>query len=75
MKQPSAIERLVAAMDRCAVARGEAQWTNGYRTGKGETDGARKLLFSKEMRQWSEVESAERNFRRVAQRLFRERSE
>ena len=25
------VERLMLAMDACARARGEAQWTNGYR--------------------------------------------
>jgi hypothetical protein len=64
------IDRLMAAMDRCAVARGEAQWTNGYRTGTlkgGEQD----RLWPKEQAQFREVESAEKNFRRLAMRLLR----
>ena len=65
-------ECLMAAMDRCATARGAAQWTNGYRAG-AQTDydigGLR--LREKEMEQWQDVDRAEETFRALAQRLTR----
>lgn len=69
------IIRLVQAMDRCAVARGEAQWTNGYRaayearlnTSSIESD----RLYAKEMQQWKAVTKAEKAFTRLAQRVIR----
>jgi hypothetical protein len=72
-KKPTPVERLVAAMDRCAVARGEAQWTNGYRAGRLAMDHAESdRLYSKEMFQWKAVVNAERAFRRLAQRIIAE---
>lgn len=68
-KQPTPIARLMAAMDRCAIARGEAQWTNGYRAAKGGAEEAR--LHPKEQRQWQNVERTEAAFRRLAARLLR----
>lgn len=64
------IVRLMAAMDRCAVAQGEANWTNGYRAAKGSPEEAR--LYAKEVRQWGRVTIEQRNFRRLALRLLRE---
>jgi hypothetical protein len=72
-KQKPPIERLVAAMDLCAGARGEAQWTNGYRTGAvgvGSLESER--LYAKEQRQWAYVDVADKKFRRLAARLLRE---
>ena len=40
-KRLTPIQRLTRAMDVCAVARGEAQWMNGYRAAKGD-DGSEK---------------------------------
>ena len=73
-KRVSPAERLRAAMDRCAVARGEAQWTNGYRAAKepmlsqAEAD----RLYAKEQAQWKEVERVQNAFRRLALRVLRE---
>jgi hypothetical protein len=68
-KHPTRVERLMAAMDRCAIARGEAQWTNGYRAAKGGAEEAR--LHPKEQLQWEEVGRQEAAFRRLAARLLR----
>jgi hypothetical protein len=68
-KQASPLKQLVAAMDRCAVARGEAQWTNGYRAAKGGAEELR--LHDKEMGQWLRVDRADAAFRRLAARLLR----
>lgn len=75
-KQPTPVQRLVAAMDRCAVARGEAQWTHGYRsrfeaTPNHDTAEADRLA-ERNMKQWVMVDAAERNFQRLAARLLRE---
>jgi hypothetical protein len=67
-KKPAPIQQLVAAMDRCAVSRGEAQWTNGYRAAN-KADEHR--LWSKEQAQWWEVGRADDAFRRLAARLLR----
>lgn len=64
------IDRLMAAMDRCALARGEALWTNGYRTGTTKP-GEEERLFAKEQAQHRASELAERNFRKLALRLLR----
>ena len=64
--------RLMAAMDRCAKAHGEAQWTNGYRAGAQSdlhADGNR--LYKKEVAQWQSSYRADAAFRRLAQRLTR----
>lgn len=68
-KHPTPVALLMAAMDRCAIARGEAQWTNGYRTGKGGAEEAR--LYPKEQLQWKEVGRQEAAFWRLAARLLR----
>jgi hypothetical protein len=63
--------------DACAIARGEAQWTLGYRT-RFEALAHDKLeadrLCAKNLRQWQDVERVERKFRRLALRLLRELS-
>lgn len=69
MKKPTPIERLMNAMDACAVARGEAQWTHGYRTGRPDKEAE---LYAKQMAQWTTVEKAEARFRRVALAVLRE---
>lgn len=71
-KKPTPVERLMAAMDRCALARGEAQWTNGYRTAKGGRHPDEARLYEKEQRQWQAVGHSEQAFRRLASRLLRE---
>lgn len=75
-KRLTVIERLMAAMDACAIARGEAQWTNGYRAaafaGAIDNTPEGERLYQKEQAQWREVGRRERAFRRLAQRLLRE---
>ncbi len=54
--------RLRAAIERLAVARGEAQWTNGYRAGRvscGAKSEAEDAWFAKEMQQHQECDAAE----------------
>lgn len=75
------VERLVMAMDRCALTRGEAQWTNGYRarfeadikrmslTGADNAEAER--LYEKQQRQWAENAKAEKRFKRIAQEVVR----
>lgn len=77
--KPKPIDRLMEAMDRCAIARGEAQWTHGYRTAVfasrpsvGESEADR--LWERERRQFAYCGRAERAFRRLAMRLLREAS-
>lgn len=66
------IQRLVAAMDRCAIARAEAQWTNGYRTGIARSNPREEArLHSKEMLQWKAVDKADAAFQRLAQTVLR----
>lgn len=50
------------AIDRCCIARGEAQWTNGYRAGSGKGDD--KALYAKEKLQWGYVGVAETELER-----------
>lgn len=75
-KKLTPIERLMVAMDACACARGEAQWTNGYRAAKGNEGRVltpeQARLWDKEQRQWRYVGSVENTFRRIVQRLLRE---
>lgn len=66
----SPVARLVLAMDHCAIARGEAQWLNGYRSKADLAEQDR--LHPKEMKWWCEVEKRERRFARLAQRLLQE---
>ena len=67
------VERLMEAMDGCAVARGEAQWMNGYRTALRKSNPAEaERLWAKEQTRWKIVDEAERAYRRLAQRVIRE---
>jgi hypothetical protein len=66
---PTPAHRLVAAMTLCAVARGEAQWTNGYRAAGGSAE--EKRLYAKEVGQWKAVDRTDAAFRRLAARLLR----
>lgn len=70
------IDRLVAAMDRVTFSQGAAEWTNGYRAGKGTSvqteEGNR--LFEKEMAQWKAAGHDTDRFRRLALKLLREAS-
>lgn len=63
-------DRLHDAMDRCAMARGEAQYTFGYRAASYEA--TQDKLWDKERKQWQDVDRAEAAFRRVVQSVLRE---
>lgn len=69
MKPMKPIERLMFAMDSCALARGEAQWINGYRAGKPEKEAE---LHPKEQERWQAVTEAEERFRQCCNRVLRE---
>ena len=71
-KQQLAVLRLLNAMDACAIARGEAQWTNGYRAATSQFE--RDRMHVKELHQWQHFEKMEAKFKRLAQRLMRERN-
>ena len=70
------IDLLMAAMDRCAMTRGNAQWTQGYRAryeremGHEHPEAAR--LRTRENHEWELNGEAEKAFRRLAMRLLRE---
>ena len=53
MKRTAAWERLRQAIDQACVARGEMQWTNGYRAGLTYSDSVEEdaTLHAKEMSQ------------------------
>jgi hypothetical protein len=61
----SARRALRDAMQRAREARGEAQWTNGYRAGRqacgAESEAEDQRLYEKEAVQWQLVGSAEAN--------------
>lgn len=66
--------RLIRAIDRACIARGEAQWTNGYRAGRATTgqDGAeQKRLYEKEIAQFKFCGVAERASDRAIARYAR----
>ena len=46
--------RLWQAIDRACAARGEAQWTNGYRTGAGKPLQEDERLYQRETSQWAD---------------------
>lgn len=57
-------ETLRAAIDRCCVARGEAQWTNGYRAGLLSIGGVEHVpederLYQKELKLFQVCTKAE----------------
>ena len=68
-------EALVQSIDRACLARGEAQWTNGYlaarfggRIGPGEESNR---IYAKEQQQWKRCDSAEHAVRRALTRYRR----
>jgi len=75
------LELLMEAMNLAAVARGEAQWTNGYRAAyeawasknahgtKAKAEIER--LHEKEVHQWKHVEDCEFRFKRIAVSVMR----
>jgi hypothetical protein len=73
MSRLTALERLMAAMDLCALTRAEAMWTNGYRAGRlggGKADEEEGRLYAKEQVQFAVNARTEKAFRRLAQRLL-----
>jgi len=74
-KKAKPIDRLVMAMDACAVARGEAQFTHGYRARFAATstdEAEERRLYAKEQAQWADAERVEKRFRRLALAVLRE---
>lgn len=68
---------LLDAADRMAVARGEAQWTNGYRAAKetfqvGTGTVEHERLYEKEQAQWEIVGRVEGRARRVFMAVLRD---
>lgn len=63
------VQRLMAGMDSCALARGRANWTNGYRTGKPSEE---ENLYPREREEWKRCDVEEERFRRLCQRVLRE---
>lgn len=81
MKNFRHTKRLVLAMSRCALAYGEAQWTNGYRaayeawarglTVRGaKVEAEQKRLHEKEMKQWERVADVDAEFERIAREVL-----
>lgn len=63
--------KLVRAIGLACCAQGEAQWTNGYRTG-AHTEGAEDdLIYAKEMVQWHRSGVAGRTADRAITRYAR----
>ena len=68
LTERKARQALLAAMDRACIARGQAQWTNGYRAGRGtcsrdyDEDGR---LFNKEQAQFKLCDVLERQVSRA----------
>lgn len=75
-KQQKPIDRLMMAMDDCAIARGNACWTQGYRARREHHESADDAeavrLRAKETSQWVRVDQVEKSFRRLALKLLRE---
>lgn len=68
-------DRIIAAADKCAVARGEAMWTDGYRARyeAGAHDPAEaQRLYEKSLAQWREVARLDKQLRRIVLRALRE---
>lgn len=79
-KEAVARARLRQAIDRACIARGEAQWTNGYRAARyaGRPDDAEHdRLYRREMEQWAHCgkteAAAERAMRAYAAAIRRMR--
>jgi hypothetical protein len=68
-KRRSPVDRIMAAMDRLAFARGEANWCNGYRAGRPDCE---ESLWPKQQKLWAAVDREERRFKRLVQRVLRE---
>jgi hypothetical protein len=68
VKSVTPIERLMNAMDDCAIARGGAMYINGLRAGNPNDP----KLLQEEMERWRVMDRAEARFRRVALRVLRE---
>lgn len=66
------LERILAAADRMAVARGEAQWTNGYRAATHVNPVEEKRLYDKEQAQWKYVGRVEGRARKAFLSVLRE---
>jgi len=64
----SARQSLVTAVDRACIARGEAQWTHGYRTGAKLGDD--EPLYLKEQTQWRGCGVAEARVARAVRVLI-----
>lgn len=65
---------LIRLIDRACIARGEAQWTHGYRTGRyalKADDEQEPVLYEKEKRQFAHCELAERSAHRAISKLIR----
>lgn len=62
-------ERLRAAIDVACVARGEGQWTNGYRAARrscgAESEAEDECLYQKEQAQWKFCGVAEKRVDRA----------
>ena len=61
-QEKAARERLRAAEDRACVARGEAQWMNGYRAGRWKSNQDQATddeLYQKEQAAWRQCAKAE----------------
>ena len=68
-KKLTPVQRLMAGMIECALAHGEAQWTNGYRSGNSIAES--KLLL-KEQAQWGRSAMVEAQFKKLCQCVLRE---
>ena len=71
-RKPDAVARarvrLRQAIDRACIARGEAQWTNGYRVGRSRFVGADHeddRMYRKEMAQFGQCSKAEATVERA----------
>lgn len=76
-KKRSPVEKLMQYMDACAHARAQAEWTNGYRTGRmaqvqsvGD-DAEDDRLYRREVRQSEYCGVVEERFRRYAAHVLR----
>lgn len=76
-RKPTPIHKLLAAMDRCAVSRGEMMYTMGYRARREISERLHDDPEAQRLRVKQDVQMAasvltENNFRRLATRLLRE---
>jgi hypothetical protein len=66
-KRRSPVDRIMAGMIRCVVARGEAGWWAGFWAGRADDYD---WHYDKEQR-WPLVDPEERRFKRLVQRVLR----